>query len=148
MALEQLPGHCRLCDTPPWLTVDWILSVFSPQRKDAIIRYRAFIAEGKDQPRPWEKLQGQLFLGSESFIAGLQGALDADVEHREIPSIQRRPIPQSLDQIPRQHERDEAIARAYASGGYSLKQIGDHSGLHYSRVSRIVKQRRLAKGKI
>ena len=27
---------------------------------------------------------------------------------------------------------------AYASGGYSMKAIGKHFGLHYSRVSRIV----------
>ncbi|MCP4324967.1 MAG: addiction module toxin RelE, partial [Alteromonadales bacterium] len=32
---------------------------------------------------------------------------------------------------------------AYKSGGYTLRQIGDHFKLHYSRVSRIV-----AKGKI
>lgn len=39
-------------------------------------------------------------------------------------------------------ERDEAIALAYASGGYGLKEIGEHFGLHYSRVSRIVAMRR------
>jgi len=44
----------------------------------------------------------------------------------------------------RGHERDEAILRAYASGGYSLKEIGIHFDLHYSRVSRIVNKRRLA----
>jgi DNA-directed RNA polymerase specialized sigma subunit len=52
-----------------------------------------------------------------------------------------------LAQIAEAHERDEAILRAYASGGYSLKEIGDHFGLHYSRVSRILKQRRMAKRK-
>jgi REP element-mobilizing transposase RayT len=36
---------------------------------------------------------------------------------------------------------------AYLSGGYSLKQIGEHFGLHYSRVSRIVNQRAGAKSK-
>ena len=36
---------------------------------------------------------------------------------------------------------------AYASGGYSLKEIGDHFGLHYSRVSRILKKQYEAKGK-
>lgn len=136
-----------LCDAPPWLVVDWILSVFSPHRSEAVMRYAAFVAAGKDQRGPWEKLKNQIFLGSGAFIAGLQGDLDADAEHREIPAVQRRPTPQSLDQIAQQHERDEAILRAYASGGYSLKQIGDHFGLHYSRVSRIVKQCRLAKGK-
>ena len=53
----------------------------------------------------------------------------------------------SLAQIAQEHERDEAIFHAYVSGGYSLKEIGDHFGLHYSRVSRIVKQQQLAKDK-
>jgi len=37
-------------------------------------------------------------------------------------------------------ERDQAIAAAYASGGYSVREIGDFSGsCHYSRVSKIVR---------
>jgi hypothetical protein len=44
-------------------------------------------------------------------------------------------------------ERDDAIVSAYRSGGYSLKAIGDHFGLHYSRVSRIVAAVEKAKGK-
>jgi putative transposase len=37
-------------------------------------------------------------------------------------------------------DRDKAIVAAYASGGYSMKAIGDHFGLHYSMVSRIVRR--------
>lgn len=36
---------------------------------------------------------------------------------------------------------------AYASGGYGMKQIGEHFGLHYSRVSRIIKEWDKAKSK-
>lgn len=43
---------------------------------------------------------------------------------------------------------DEAIAAAYVSGGYSMKEIGRCFGLHYSRVSRIVQwETHRAKGK-
>jgi len=31
------------------------------------------------------------------------------------------------------------MAEAYKSGGYTLKQIGDHFGLHYSTVSGIIR---------
>ena len=41
-------------------------------------------------------------------------------------------------------QKDIAIKKAYESGGYSQKEIGDYFGLHYSRVSRIIKK---AKGK-
>jgi putative transposase len=133
-----------LCDAPFWLTPDWLLSAFSAQRSEAVARYAAFVAEGKNQPGPWEKLKNQIFLGSEAFVASLQRNLNADARLREIPAVQRRPLPKPLAEIGEEHERDEAILRAYASGGYSLKEIGDHFGLHYSRVSRIVKKRRMA----
>ena len=32
-------------------------------------QYRTFVAEGRDGPRRWEQLTGQIYLGSESFIA-------------------------------------------------------------------------------
>ena len=36
--------------------------------------------------------------------------------------------------------RGEAMARAYASGAYSLAAIAGHFGVHYSTVSRAVKR--------
>jgi hypothetical protein len=44
-------------------------------------------------------------------------------------------------------DRDEAIATACASGGYTLKEVGACFGLHYARVSRIVQAAKKAKGK-
>jgi putative transposase len=61
--------------------------------------------------------------------------------------LQRRLPPKTLTQIAEAHGRDEAVFDAYASGGYRLKEIRDHFGLHYSRVSHIVKQQRLTKNK-
>src|SRR5574340_479344 len=129
-----------LCASPAWLTIDWLLAVFSEHRSEAMRRYMDFVADGKNQPGPWEKLKNQIFLGSDEFITNLQRGLDANASHREIPSAQRRPPPKPLAEIAQAHERDEAIFEAYASGGYGLKEIGDYFGLHYSRVSRIVKQ--------
>ncbi|WP_239424264.1 hypothetical protein [Vibrio galatheae] len=61
----------------------------------------------------------------------------------EIPAKQRRPNPLSLQQYAiNASTRDEAITMAFASGGYTRRQLGDFFGLHYSRISRIV-----AKGK-
>jgi len=36
--------------------------------------------------------------------------------------------------------RNEAIVLSYSSGGYGMKEIGDFFGLHYSRVSRIIRE--------
>jgi len=58
-----------------------------------------------------------------------------------VPKAQSRHIPKSLaDYHQRYPDRDLMIYHAYASGGYSLKAIGDYVGLHYSRVSQIVKK--------
>jgi REP element-mobilizing transposase RayT len=136
-----------LCAAPSWLTIDWLLATFSEHRSEAVRRYMNFVADGKNQPKPWEKLKNRIFLGSDEFVVNLQRGLDADASHQEIPFAQRRPPPKPLAEIAEAHGRDDAILEAYASGGYSLKEIGDYFGLHYSRVSRIVKQQRLAKNK-
>jgi putative transposase len=47
----------------------------------------------------------------------------------------------------RSSNRDKAIALAYDSGSYGMKEIGEHFGLHYSRVSRIISGQRKAKDK-
>lgn len=132
---------------PFWLTIDRLLAAFSEHRSEAIRRYMDFVADGKNQPGPWEKLKSQIFLGSDEFVANLQHTVNADASHQEIPVAQRRPPPKPLTQIAGEQGRDEAILDAYTSGGYSLKEIGDHFKLHYSRVSRIVKQQRLAKSR-
>jgi putative transposase len=57
----------------------------------------------------------------------------------EIPSAQRKPVPETLDHyFTTNQDRNEAICIAYQSGGYTLKEIGDHCALHYSTVSGIV----------
>nr|MDT0252174.1 hypothetical protein [Endozoicomonas sp.] len=38
-------------------------------------------------------------------------------------------------------QRDEAIVAAFESGGYTLSEIADFFGLHYTTVGRIVRKR-------
>lgn len=135
------------CATPPWLTTDWLLGGFSTQRDKAMVLYASFVAEGSNQPSPWRELQHQIYLGSATFVETMQHKIRADMALSEIPSVQIRPPPKPLAQIAAEHERDEAIAQAYASGGYRLKEIGAHFGLHYSQISRIIKRQREAKDK-
>jgi REP element-mobilizing transposase RayT len=136
-----------LCEVPVWLCTDEVLSAFSSQRDEAWARYAAFVHAGKNKPTPWERLKNQIFLGSDAFIADAQRNIHTDKPLREVPAIQRRPLPKPLAEISATYDRDEAIFQAYASGGYTLQKIGDHFGLHYSSVSRIVRDRRVAKGK-
>ncbi len=133
---------------PAWLHRDGLLAAFGRRRDAAVAGYRAFVAEGRGQPSPWEQLRHQIYLGSERFVEALQADRLPDRDLSEIPAGQKRPAPRSLAAYAaRAASRDLAIAEAYASGGYSLKDIGAHFGLHYSRISRIVRRESEAKGK-
>ncbi|MGA9423350.1 MAG: transposase [Rhodanobacteraceae bacterium] len=125
---------------PEWLKVEWLLSAFGARRGPARQAYRRFVSEGRGQPSPWSELKQQMYLGSDAFVEALQAKLDDDADLDEIPAVQRRPPPKTLDQYasPGTH-RDAAILAAYRSGGYSMKEIGAYVGLHYSTVSRIVR---------
>ena len=46
---------------PPWLQINWLLSGFSRRKRQAIEQYRAFVAEGKGQPSPWQALKNQIY---------------------------------------------------------------------------------------
>jgi hypothetical protein len=137
-----------LVDGPVWLHTDWVLSAFARQKSRAIERYREFVAEGKDQPSPWEELKNAIYLGDDAFVERMQSELDAEKDLREIPARQRRSVPKPLSHFAgREKTRDAAIVAAYASGGYSMKEIGDHFGLHYSFVSKIVSRASKSQGK-
>ncbi|HEU0197843.1 MAG TPA: transposase, partial [Nevskiaceae bacterium] len=136
---------------PPWLTTDWILSAFAPDRVGASSAYRRFVEAGRNQPAPWARLRNQVFLGDDAFVDDmrahvqqLEGALS------EVPRAQRAGRARPLAAYAAEAEnRDAAIAAAYASGGYSMREVGEYFGLHYSRVSRILNRSRRneAKGK-
>lgn len=127
-------------EKPIWLNTEWILAGFGRQKSKAIDAYKRFISEGKNQPSPWERLRNQVFLGDEVFVESMQRLIDADKELSEIPVRQRRALPKKLSFYAGKYKtRNEAIVMAYASGGYSLKEVGDYFGLHYSTVSGIIK---------
>lgn len=129
-----------LAAAPQCLSTDWLLSSFAKRKGDAIERYKQFIREGKGQPSPWSELRNQVYLGSESFIEKLQSRINREQELSEIPVTQRRPLPKPIEHYDHHNKlRNDAIVEAYNSGGYTLKEIGNYFGLHYSTVSGIVK---------
>lgn len=124
---------------PNWLETDWILAAFAERKKEAQTAYRRFVSDGRNQPSPWEDLKNQIYLGSEAFVEVMQRKMDVDQRLSEIPKTQRRPVARPLTWYFKKHrDRDAAIFEAFTSGGYNMREIGDHVGLHYSRISRIV----------
>lgn len=120
---------------------DWLLAAFGKQRGGAIEAYKTFVAAGKGQPSVWGQLKNQIYLGTDLFVAQMQQRIDNTETLSEIPARQRRPAARPLaDYLATEPDRNAAIVRAYESGGYGLQEIGTFFGLHYSRVSKIVRR--------
>ncbi len=89
----------------------------------------------------WEGLRCQVFLGTDGFVERHR-ALAADPQRlREIPRVQRRALAQPLSLFADQYApRREAMARAFLSGAYTMQEVAEHFGVHYSTVSRAVRR--------
>ncbi len=127
---------------PSFLTTGFLLSLFANQRSRARELYISFVLEGITMESPWKELRGQIFLGDNSFIAGCKAQLLRG-ESLEIPRQQRhaqRPELETFFDVKEGRKgRNEKIARAFGEYGYTLKEIADVLGLHYSSVSRIAR---------
>ena len=103
-----------------------------------ILRHIQFVHEGARLPSVWMQLQGQIFLGSESFVKKMQAHIEKKATLDEIPLAQRRALTQPLADFEQCYDRHEAMARAYLSGRYTMAAIAHHFGVHYATVSRAV----------
>jgi putative transposase len=85
-------------------------------------------------------------LGQADFVAALQPLLASKAEHSEIPRQQRAVHRPRLETLFRARgadtraTRDHRIGQAHLEYGYSLTAIGQHLGLHYTTISKIIKR--------
>lgn len=130
-------------EAPAWLAIDTMLLQFSKYRAIARRKFAHFVEQGKGV-NPWKNISNQVFLGSDDFVKEhleLLKLQEGDLS--EVPKKQRRARALPLEQYKKQsNNRDDAIRTAYATGGYTLKEIGYYFQLHYSRVSKIVSKRK------
>lgn len=131
---------CGQAEPPAWLQTDWILAQFGQRRAHAIKNYIGFVHVGARLPSVWLKLQAQIYLGSEAFVRKMQAHIDRRSRLDEIPRAQRRAVAQPIETFAKKYSGREAMARAYLSGQHSMAHIATHFGVHYSTVSRAVRQ--------
>jgi len=127
---------------PEWLETDWLLACFSKQRQRAIKKYTDFVRNGIGLPSIWQNLKYQVYLGEEAFVESMRQKLeDKDkATISEVTRLQRRPIARPLKWYKKNAgDVKEAMALAYLSGDYSMKEIAQWFDVHYSTVSRAVK---------
>lgn len=125
----------------PCLTTEWILLQFGNERKEASRRYREFVHEGLKEESPLKEVKGQLFLGEDSFIERFQQLMKDKEALKEIPRLQRYVARPLLEEILKERKlEDVSIYRAHVKYGYTLKEIGEYLGVHYTTVSRATRR--------
>jgi hypothetical protein len=129
---------------PALLTTDWLLGNFSTELQESRRRYRQFVQAGVDNIQsPWEKLSGQILLGTEGFVQRAKELLGGRVHIPEIPRQQRHVGRPSLGQlfppgtVLQKKERNRLIRLAHEHG-YTLKEISHALGVHYTTISKVI----------
>jgi REP element-mobilizing transposase RayT len=131
--------------TPEFLSIDWMLGQFHTKTTKARQLYRKFVADGlEDSTRPWDKLVSRVFLGSDDFVMQMRELIGDKQAIKEIPRAQRYQGRPPLERIfagirmKNRQQRDTRIAEAHITHGYTLKEIADCLGIHYTTVSKAV----------
>ena len=128
-------------EPPPCLETDWLLGKFGQSREAAHVRYKDFVRAGVGQPPIWEQSRHQLFLGSDAFIQQVTDRLSPfPADLRDVKPAHRRALAKPLAHYETACvDRREAMARAYLSGGYTLREVASHFAVHFATVSRAVR---------
>ena len=153
--VTEVPGRYRwssyrttagLRKRPSFLTVDWILRRFSSRRLDARKRYRSFVLAGGGGQSPWADLTAQCVLGGREFIERISPALKEKSNLVEVPRQERFAFRPPLEDLMGERvleskaDRNKVIARAHLDYGYTLSEIAQQLGLHYTTISKIVEK--------
>jgi putative transposase len=130
-----------LAPVPPAIATEWILEQFASTRATARRRYAKFVHDGIGAPSPWDKIKGQVLLGSGAFIERLtpqlQGCSTAEIPKRQ-RLVHRPSLKALLAGANSRTSHNNAMAQAYLTHGYTLAGIGQAVGLHYATISRII----------
>ncbi len=135
------------------LTTDWVLRQFSGKRGKAEKEYRKFVSWGIGKPTIWTEVRGQALLGEDGFMDQLVDRLKKHKDIPEIPRSQRyatRPALPVLfpDGIVNDRRRlRKRLSEAVERHGYRQSEIARQVGVHYSTISRWLRETENARRK-
>ena len=137
---SSYPAVMRLATAAEWLDTNWLLNQFGKQRKPARRKYHEFIMQGLGLPSPLKETRHQLILGDEAFVEQFRNTKSVD-QLRETSMAQKRSQALALSEYETNYKtRNEAMAKAYYSGAYTMREIAEYFAVHYMTVSRAVRQ--------
>ena len=125
---------------PRRLAVAETLALFSPIPQKARSAYAEFVGAGMADPDSVVSLPRSCILGSPDFVERLA---ETTLNRPISPEVPRKARPAvSLTSLERKvGARNEAIREAFRCGVYTLSEIADHFGLHYTTVSKIARRK-------
>lgn len=123
-----------LQETPEWLDVPTVLSLFDASVETARAAYRQFVAEGMRVPAPWTEVTSQIYLGSPAFRERIEALLDGK-SFANVPTVQTRPTRLTADDVLRQvaatyrlpvgEVLDRTLSRCVRDGGIPVAARGE-----------------------
>ncbi len=121
-------------------------TVKQPVHQEAQALYRQFVHEGIGASPPYEGIKDRSVLRNQSFAETLKPVLRDKSTLEEAPKQERVAFRPPLEQLlsKEKHKdkgkRNKEILSAHPHHGYTLSEIGNFFGLHYTTISKIVKQ--------
>lgn len=131
------------------LSINWILSQFGQNVSKAKREFRRFV-RARIKGSPLKEVKGQIVIGRDDFVEKIKGLLKDKEQIKEIPKIQRyfsRPSLEEVLKAKNKKQLEKKIYEAHVNYGYTLKEIANMIGVHYSTISRIVRRAISAKSK-
>ena len=128
------------------LTTDWVLGQFSGKRGKAEKEYRQFVKWGIGEKTIWTEVRGQALLGEDDFVDKLTDRLKKHKNIPEIPRSQRyatRPALPVLFPEGIMHDRKKLmkrLAEAVEQHGYRQSELARELAVHYSTISRWLRE--------
>lgn len=126
---------------PKFLTVDFLLSIFSKKKEQSRQQYVQFVKEGINAKDPHKNARNGFLIGDQQFVDWIWDKTNGSEEIREYARNERIVGRFSLKEIFRniktKQQRDNAIIFARMRCGYLSTEIARYIGLKPSVVGRI-----------
>ncbi len=119
---------------PSFITTSWVLEQFGGSKQ----RYKEYVAKAEQTDAPLAGAKGSNVLGSEDFLSKAQLHVS---RNNEAPRAQKLLIRSKLENIDSgKRSRGEWMAAAYKEHGYTMREIAEYANVHYTLVSKIIRQ--------
>lgn len=129
---------------PEFLSTEAVLGSFGKRLKENRRKYKEYVKEGIGAPSPLDARSHQVLLGSPGFLNEMQPILNGEKLAKRGPrrARRRRSLKALFKNVENKTraERNDLIRQAHIDHSYTLMEIGDHLGIHYTTVSKVVNQ--------